>query len=422
MNTSNRNANNSNSIGNNIQNTDKNMSTAKSSNPGIFENEHKAMRRYLLTGLLAASSFAVAHGKPDVQVYHIQNYFSEAYLVKGNSDKLILVETGVPVAGYQDSLVKSIKTLGFKPENIALAIVTHGHGDHAGNARFLQHTYNIPIAGSKADLGKFTSGKTELDKSEDVSIWGSRLRQYSDLSYPPFTPDVLVDGSDIDLSKYGVNGKIIPIKGGHTPGDLLVLAGENLFVGDAFVGTFKAYGAGLAPDGHHVREHFYHENRKLADKNLKVIDKIALDNKVTTLYPTHNGPVSTYALTKYIKEESLLELLTKQETDMLSDAVKGKADLQNRYLLDSFILQTAEGKRYSKAEFIESYIVHPKRKIESLTAEDFRIVFSNENAAILTYIETIKYEDNEPKTFSVKETYSKVKNNWKLAQKQAFNQ
>ena len=99
-----------------------------------------------------------------VQVFHIQNYFSEAYLIKGKSDKLILIETGVPVPGYQDSLVKSIQTLGFKPENISLAIVTHGHGDHAGNAKFLQQKFHIPIAGSKADLGKFTTGKTELSK------------------------------------------------------------------------------------------------------------------------------------------------------------------------------------------------------------------------------------------------------------------
>ncbi len=375
----------------------------------------------LLPSLLLASSFAIADGNTDAQVYHIQNYFSEAYLVKGNSEKLILVETGVPVAGYQDSLVKSIKTLGFKPENIALAIVTHGHGDHAGNARFLQQTFHIPIAGSKGDLEKFTSGKTELAKSEDVSIWGSRLRQYSDLSYPPFTPDVLVDNSNIDLAKYGVNGKIIPIKGGHTPGELLVLIGENLFVGDAFVGTFKAQGGGLAPDGHHVREHFYHENRKLADQNLKLIEKLALDNKVTTLYPTHNGPVTTAELTKYIQEEPLLKLLSKRETDMLSDAIKGKSDLQKKYLAENFILQAVDGKQYAKTEFIGTHITHPEHKIESLTAEDFRIVSSNENMAEMTYIETMKYEGKDPKTVFVKETYSKVKADWKSTFKQAFN-
>ena len=359
-------------------------------------------------------------GVPEVQVFHIQNYFSEAYLVKGSGEKLILIETGVPVAGYQDSLVNSIKKLGFKPENIALAIVTHGHGDHAGNAKFLQQTFQIPIAGSKWDMDKFNSGKTDLSKSEDVSIWGNRLRPYSDLSYQAFTPDIIVDDTSLDLTEYGVNGKIIPIKGGHTPGDLLVLIGNNLFVGDAFVGTFKGVGGGLVPDGHHVREHFFHEDKELAAQNLKRIEKIALENNVEIIYPTHNGPVSTYELTKYIEEEPLLKLLSKRKAAMLSDAVKGKYDLQNKYLLENFILQT-DDIQYTKKEFIDAYINHPEAKIESLTAEDFRIVFSNDNTAIMTYIEARKLEGKDSKNIMVTETYTKEKDNWNLAFKLAMN-
>jgi glyoxylase-like metal-dependent hydrolase (beta-lactamase superfamily II) len=372
----------------------------------------------LLLFLIITAGFRIsAQNKNEtnnVQIFHIQNYFSEAYLVKGSSEKLILIETGVPVPGYQDSLVNSIHKLGFKPENISLAIVTHGHGDHAGNARFLQQTFKIKIAGSKADLEKFTSGKTELQKSEDVSIWGNRLRPYSDLSYQPFTPDVIVENT-VDLIKYGINGKIIPIKGGHTPGDLLVLIGENLFVGDAFIGTFKSQGGGLAPDGHHVREHFFHENKQLADQNLKLIEKIALDNAVKTIYPTHNGPVTTYELTKYIKEEPLLKLLSKQVNDLLSDFVKGKSDVENQFLAPNFIAQTVDNKEYAKKDFIESFSL--KTKIESLAAEDFRIVFSNENTAVLTYIETIKLEGKDAKNAFIIETFSKDKNNWKLAYK-----
>ena len=386
-------------------------------------NSAKVLFSLLLGFLLAGPGFhAHAQSKNEnvrAKVFHIQNYFSEAYLVKGSGEKLILIETGVAVPGYGDSLISSIKKLGFAPGNISLAIVTHGHGDHAGNARLLQQTYHIPIAGSKGDLDKFTSGKTELAKCEDVSIWGNRLRPYSDLSYQPFTPDVLVDKAAIDLTKYGVNGKIIPIKGGHTPGDLLVLIEENLFVGDAFVGTFKAQGGGLAPDGHHVREHFFHENKELAGKNLSQIEKIALDSKVTVLYPTHNGPVSTGELTKYLREEPLLKLLSKQETDMLSDAVKGRSDLQSSYLSENFILQTAEGTHYTKKEFIEAYITHPKLKPESLSAEDFRIVSSDENTAVMTYIESMKFEGKDAKNVSVTETYSKVKGSWKLIYKKA---
>jgi glyoxylase-like metal-dependent hydrolase (beta-lactamase superfamily II) len=386
----------------------------------INSNTIRFLSLVLLTVLATSNIILQAQNKNDVlkpQVFHIQNYFSEAYLVKGNTEKLILIETGVPVAGYQDSLINSIKRLGFKPEHIALAIVTHGHGDHAGNARFLQRTFHIPIAAGKGDLNKFTSGRTELSKSEDVSIWGSRLRPYSDLSYEPFTPDIIVDNVSIDLSTYGVNGKIIPIQGGHTPGDLLILIGENLFVGDAFVGTFKAQGGGLAPDGHQVREHFFHENKQLADQNLKRIEKIAIDHKVKTLYPTHNGPVSIDELTKYIQEEPLLKILSSQETEMLIETVKGKPELQTKHLADNFMLQTAKGDHFTKAEFIQAYITHPKIKIESLAAEDFRIVTANEHSAVMTYLETIKLEGKEATTVSVAAIYSKSKEGWKLVYK-----
>lgn len=382
---------------------------------------HKgAVSLFLFLSFIAASLTSWSQTSK-VQVFHIQNYFSEAYLVKGSNEKLVLIETGVPVAGYQDSLVNAIKSFGFRPEDITLAIVTHGHGDHAGNARFLQQTFQIPIAGGKADLDKFTSGKTDLSKSEDVSIWGNRLRPYSDLSYQPFTPDVIVDQSAVDLAKYGVAGKIIPLKGGHTPGDLLVLIGENLFVGDAFVGTFIAQGGGLAPDGHHVREHFFHENKQLADQNLGVIAGIAAANKVTTIYPTHNGPVSTQELTKYINEEPLLRILSQQETDILSDVVKGKSDFPNKYLSPDFMLQSANNKQYTKQAFIEAYITHPPTPVESLAAEDFRIVRSDKNTAVLTYLETIKLEGKAPQTVFVTEKYARSGKSWLLTHKQAVS-
>lgn len=389
----------------------------------IYSNNTERFSLLFLFLMFIATFTAAAQNKndyPKARVYHIVNYFSEAYLIKGNSDKLLLIETGVPVAGYQDSLVNAIQKLGFKPQNIALAIVTHGHGDHAGNARFLQQTFKTKIAGSKADLEKFTTGKTELQKSEDVSIWGNRLRPYSDLSYPPFTPDLIIENT-VDLAPYGINGKIIPIKGGHTPGDLLVLVDENLFVGDAFIGTFNSQSGGLAPDGHHVREHFFHENKQLADQNLKVIEKIALENKVKTIYPTHNGPVSTSELTKYIQEEPLLKLLSKQENDLLSAFAKGNSAVLNPFLAGNFIFQTADHKELDKKEFLESYSKNPKTKIESLTAEDFRIVFSNADTAILTYIQNIKLEGKEAINVSVTDISIKEKNDWKLVYRKEVN-
>src|SRR5690606_37096262 len=108
------------------------------------------------------------------------------------------------------------------------------------------------------------------------------------------------------------------------------------------------------------------------------------------------------------------KLLSKQKTDLLNDVVIGKSTLHNKILSDGFIMQTIDRNQYTKDGFIDAYITHPKTKIESLSAEDFRIVTSNENTIVLTYIENIKLEGNEEKSVFVNETYSKVKDSWKL--------
>jgi len=347
------------------------------------------------------------------QVFHIQNYFSEVYLVE-NNNQLVLIETGVPVEGYADSLVQSIENLGFKAENIALAIVTHGHGDHAGNALYLQEEFDIPIVGSKFDLGKFTTGKTELAKSKDVSVWGTRLRPNMNLNYPPFTPDILVDTSDIDLKKYGIDGKIIPLQGGHTPGGLMVLIGNQLFIGDAFIGTFKLEGKSLTADGHHVREHFYHENIALASKGLRVIQKIAKENNVATIYPTHFGPVSTVELSKYIEEEPTLKELSKIQAELLGSITQGNTDLAKYFLSKNFILNDFEGTQLTKTSFIENRILNPKTKIEQISAEDFRIIHTDNGTTIMTFIKKFKLAEKEPQNILVTVFYKKIKDHWEL--------
>ncbi len=127
-----------------------------------------------------------------------------------------------------------------------------------------------------------------------------------------------------------------------------------------------------------MREHFFHENKKLADENLRVIEKTAIDQRVARIYPTHNGPVLTSELTKYIKDEPLLRLLTKQETDMLRDA----------HLHD---IKTAG---------------------ESISEEDFRIVSADDHMAVMTYIESIKTGLAETKKVLQTVLYSKVSNAW----------
>src|SRR5690606_2379725 len=366
----------------------------------------------LLLFVLITNTYTVKAQSP-TRVFHIQNYFSEAYLVE-NNNKLVLIEAGVPVEGYADSLIQSIADLGFKTEQIALAIVTHGHGDHAGNAHYLQETIDIPIVGSQYDLDKFSSGKTELAKSKDVSIWGTRLRPNMDMDYAAFTPDVLVGAAEVDLEKYGIDGKIIPLKGGHTPGGLMVLIGNQFFVGDAFIGTFRLDGANLVPDGHHARTHFYHENTALADKWLEVIEKIATQNNVATIYPTHFGPVTTAELSTYIAVRPTLKDLTKLQESLFKAIEHGDSALANTFLSKNFNINTVSEQQFTKIDYVQKRIRNPKTKIETVTAEDFRIIKAGNNMAIMTFLKKLKLTNEEPQSINATAFYTKAKGNWQL--------
>ena len=373
-------------------------------------------RRLTMLFIAICAMFTFASAKetpPATQVYHIQNFFSEAYLVKGATEKLVLIETGVPLPGYGDSLIASIEQLGFKPGNISLIIVTHGHGDHAGNARFLQEKYHIPIAGSAADMDKFSKGKSELSKSESIGVWGDRLRSVSDLDYPPFTPDIIIDKNELDISKYGVNGKIIPMAG-HTPGSIIVLLGKHLFVGDLFCGTFKPQGQMLMPDGHHMREHFFHENLTAVHDNFKSLNNLIDAHKVETLYPIHFGPVSANEVKKYIKEMPLLNELSALQTKVLNEIAQKKSGLVKKYMHDDAVITSFQGMQLTKDMFIKGFIENPAVQIESVAAEDFRITYADDNTAIMTYRENLKFPGNPAFAILVTLSYAKQAGSWKV--------
>lgn len=345
-----------------------------------------------------------------VKVYHLHISFTEAFLVKGASDKLVLIEAGVP--GHGEDIEKQIRDFGFKPEDIGLLILTHGHGDHAGSARYLQEKYHMPVAGSVHDLEKFTRGKSELSKSEDVGPWAAVFRPVSDLDYPPLTPDIVVTDKEIDITKYGIPGRIIPMPG-HTPGSILVTVGHNLFVGDLFRGTFKPQGQNLVPDGFHVTEHVFHEDRKLAREQLQELEKI-MGNTVDMVYPTHWGPMTAREVHTYIRNLPLLEQLVKLQTRVLDEIVHKKSDLLKQVMTDDASLVSVLGTQLDKASFIKGFVENPQVKLESITPSDFRIVHANDSMAVMSYKEAVKFSDKQqPFQAVITITYVKDKDAWK---------
>ena len=51
----------------------------------------------------------------------------------------------------EDEIVGGLRTLGFDPRSIKYLIVSHGHIDHAGGAKYLQDQFGVRVLASAAD-------------------------------------------------------------------------------------------------------------------------------------------------------------------------------------------------------------------------------------------------------------------------------
>ena len=126
-----------------------------------------------------------------------------AYLI-ATPDGHILLDGAVPsMAG---EIEKSIRTLGFKPEDIKILLITQAHFDHAGTL---------------AHLAKLSHGSVRIMQGDDALIGGGGKSDYlfaanTEFHYPPTKVDVVLkDGDTIALGGVSLKALRTP---GHTPG------------------------------------------------------------------------------------------------------------------------------------------------------------------------------------------------------------
>ena len=117
------------------------------------------------------------------------------------SEGNILLNTGTSKSGPM--IVQSIKTLGFKPEDIKVIINGHGHSDHAGAFAYMKQLTGAQIAVMQEDVAMIEDGgKSDFYYGKDWQVMGQ----------PPVRVDrVLRDGDIVRL------GKVI-LTAYHTPG------------------------------------------------------------------------------------------------------------------------------------------------------------------------------------------------------------
>lgn len=151
---------------------------------------------------------------PPVRAFDNLAYIGNAFVgvwVLSTSDGLILFDATESEAEARDHLVPGLRTLGLDPANIRYVVVTHGHWDHFGGARWLQQTYGAKIVLSAADWSMIEALPKDAPERHDAEI--------------PTRDIVATDGQVLRLGDTSVRLYLTP---GHTPGTLSAIVPARL--------------------------------------------------------------------------------------------------------------------------------------------------------------------------------------------------
>lgn len=126
-------------------------------------------------------------GPPDRSQWHAEpaKVFDNLYFVGeleysawavATSDGIILIDA-IYDYSVEDEVIGGLKKLGLDPTTIKYVIVSHGHRDHVGGARYLQETLGarVVMSADDWDLVERTKGAWPKPKRDMVATDGQRL-------------------------------------------------------------------------------------------------------------------------------------------------------------------------------------------------------------------------------------------------------
>lgn len=216
-------------------------------------------------------------------------------------DGVVLVD--LAEKGDADDIIQGLSQLGYAPADVGVAIVTHGHMDHAGPAKRLQQE-GLRVALHEADIEIVEAGASPPPPS--LTLEGELARNVLDVTFPAWTPDVVLRADALDLSVYGVPARVLHTPG-HSRGSVVVVvdSAEDGGASDAFVGDV-ARGDDLwfGGKGNHEGEaktHAFSENEAADHDHLDAL----LSMGVTTFFPGHGAYFSADSLRGWLADRAL---------------------------------------------------------------------------------------------------------------------
>jgi N-acyl homoserine lactone hydrolase len=159
----------------------------------------------------------VSRWTPGVNVGQPHVFSNHCYLVKhargwmlwdtGNADRIAAMPSGLSAAGgaitayMKKPLVDSLKEIGVTPADIKHFAMSHGHGDHSGNANY------------------FTAATLYVQRAEYAAMFGAEPQKFgfitANFEKLRANPAMILDG---DHDVFGDGTVVIKAAPGHTPG------------------------------------------------------------------------------------------------------------------------------------------------------------------------------------------------------------
>ncbi len=156
-----------------------------------------------------------------------------------NAEKSILVDAGYSgkIRDFEHTLVDN----GLKPRDITMIIMTHIHFDHSFRLKELREFTRARVVVNENEVGYLEQGYCPFPHGtrwySGIISWIGRHLVYRIGKFDAVSPDIITK-SKLDLTRYGMEGDIIPTPG-HTSGSQSLVIGENAFVGDDMFGIFR---------------------------------------------------------------------------------------------------------------------------------------------------------------------------------------
>ena len=131
-----------------------------------------------------------------------------AYVVK-TSDGLILLDSLNNTDDVRNTLLPGMKRLGLDPAQIKYVVISHGHGDHYGGAKYIAGAYKARVIASAADWD-FMHQKRPAAAGQSGTL-------APNFGEPPERDVFAEDGQKLTLGGLTITMVLTP---GHTPGTL----------------------------------------------------------------------------------------------------------------------------------------------------------------------------------------------------------